>query len=125
MKSPAYTVTLDADRSRGLLTLHQSALLPDILAGGAALLAHPEWQDGFDEVWDLRALGSAPFSIRDVKVLLDFDMQTSEGIRRTAVVVERFGLRMLALSYAQIVARRRPIRIFDTLEEALAWLDAP
>ena len=69
-------------------------------------------------------MGEAQLSVKDLRALMDFDTKTGDGIRRTAIVVERFGLRMLALSYAQIAARLPPKRVFGTQEEAQAWHDA-
>jgi hypothetical protein len=96
------------------------------------LAAHPDWQPGFDMIWDGRAITFLAMMSRDVDAavakLADLDGRLGDG--RSAVVLRR----TVDLNMARLVLLRDAIsrsgppprtrRLFESVGAALRWIEA-
>lgn len=80
---------------------------------------------GASLLWDARRLTSLHISHEDVDAVVAAAnaLERATGAGRTAVVAVRFEDDVTARLFARVIgSERREIRVFTTMEEALAWL---
>lgn len=93
-----------------------------------ALYEAPGWTSGFDALWDARGVTELLMGEDDVHAIVAQTRELTDrmGPGRGAFVLARdldWMMARLLIHRARVPGRER--RTFTTIEEALAWLDAP
>jgi hypothetical protein len=123
-----YSCTISPQQRRGIVRLTGTIQGTTFMEAMEALYRSPEWQPGFDALWDARGVTELLLDERDVKaiVALMLDLTARMGPGRAAFVIAReldWMIARLLIYRTRVPSRER--RTFETMEEALAWLDAP
>lgn len=96
-----------------------------IVEAGLDLLAHADWQPGFDEVWDLRLITEFAISPEDMKAIVTFEETYAEriGHGRACVISNRFYVRALHRLFGALTRNRGRAQLTcATHEEAATTL---
>ncbi len=105
--------------------LHGSLQRADIERAILALLAHPAYVGGMNELWDFRNAHIARIQASDLMALARFVALHLERLgKRTAIVVGRdvdYGVARMWEGYAEQAAPQER-RVFRDRDEAMAWL---
>lgn len=121
---------LSVDPERRLATVRLTGTLQadDLKEAFAAMVGHPDFEAGFNSLWDLRGASAARLdfeALRDV-VRAVATRKDARGRGKVAIVVTQdvdYGVsrvyEMLASGLPTVV------NVFRTLEEAAAWFAAP
>ena len=124
----AHTLLVAPERRLAVIWLDGSVATDDIVAGLSALVARPAWEPAFDLVWDGRGIEMLlvdEAGLDAISTLTDA-IRERLGTGRSAVVVRRDIDRAIAkLIRFRGRERKREFRVFDALDEALAWIGQP
>lgn len=122
-------MNLSIDRQRRVATVKLSGTLQatDLKDGFAAMVSHPDFEPGFNSLWDLRSASLARLdfeALRDI-VRLAATKRDARGSGKVALVVTAdvdYGVsrvyEMLASGLPTVVG------VFRSVEEATAWFAA-
>lgn len=98
----------------------------EVLEAIRALLYHVDWQPGFSDLWDARAITLLVLDPRHSQEILSIanTHQARIGGGKSATVVTRqLDFEMVLLFIRRVEHAARDFRVFRDLEEALTWLD--
>jgi len=122
------SVSIDRDRRVATVRLTGTLQATDIKDAFSAMVAHPDFEPGFNSLWDLRGASAARLdfeALRDVVRAAAFK-KDARGSGKVAVVVAHdvdYGVsriyEMLASGLPTVV------NVFRRLEEAEAWFQTP
>lgn len=95
---------------------------PMILAAADRIHADPEWEDGFDVVWNCRAVHAHDVLPEDVRPIVDAEVESGDG-RDVLICSQTSGDRAISEMLAAMCRRRgKSMTVYATLDEALAAL---
>ena len=113
-------------RRFGLIQPHGDVSAESVLRSGSILVARPEWEPGFDEVWDLRFAGAFVIDPSAISRLRELEVATRErlaGSRTLFVTGDRPHLGFVAGFYGRLVRPLgRSVVACRTEAEALRYL---
>lgn len=116
---------VDSRARLGILTLSGTVDVHDLLEAMSTLYDRPEWQPGFDVLWDASGITELILGPTDIRTIVEVvrSRAVQIGHGRTAIVV----FRDLDASIARLLTRllqsdRRDRRLFQEHAVALAWL---
>ncbi|HEV2096250.1 MAG TPA: hypothetical protein VGQ82_07075 [Chthoniobacterales bacterium] len=93
----------------------------DLITHRRHVATDPSFDPAYDHVWDFLDLASARLSTELLERLAAVPLSHSAA-RRALVAASGEALKLAQLFTSYSVQAARPVRIFQTLEEARAWL---
>ena len=100
----------------------------EVIAESTRMFEDPAWRRGIDQLCDFRAVTGVAVTLDEMKRIMDLERRFDDriGPGRLALVVGSELHETLCQLYAAMARlRRRPqqIRVFLSMDEALAWMD--
>lgn len=121
-----FTHLIDAEHRLAAIRFAGTVTGAEIVEGIAALFDSPEWESGFQVIWDGRAIATLILDPDDAEqvVAASVGRRSQTGEARTAVLSLGFTVYTSALVLTLKANRNtnREIKIFESMDEALAWL---
>lgn len=124
----AYSVRIDAPARRGLVALSGTVRGDDLVGAITGLYGHEDWEPAFDTLWDATGITELILDPVDLQRVMEAAGPYVQrlGTGRSALVVARdvdVAIAKLILHRQKGDASQRDRRLFERLEEAIAWLD--
>lgn len=122
-----YDIAIRHDDGFTHVAFHGTATGRDIIEATDVLLARPDYDPGLDQLWDLNEVTELLIGPEEMVELVERDRAhvASGSMGEVCVAIVVAGeLRKLAIHLYeyQMRASGQRIRLFDTEEEAVAWL---
>ena len=118
-----FSYEIDTARRLVVIILTGDVSGRDIHDAISTYVEDPAWRPGYDRVWDSSGTKSMVLDLDEVRRIWKLleALQSRMGEGRTAVVARRDVDR----TAAEIIRAKTPwpLRIFPTMEKALAWID--
>ena len=124
----AYEIVFDKTRQLAVIRLSGYVDAGEIDAAAEAQTQHPDFEPGYNSLWDLRHTSAVDVSPEGMERLVQRKLERDEQLGlhgRIAIVVNRHTIAGAAL-LAKVRGSRQPGRVVDVFPSeklALAWLD--
>ena len=119
----ALTQVVDVTRRLVINVASGTVNIEELLENQQALRNDPGFEGSFRSLFDLRRIVDIDLSGEDLRALAQ-GSPFNAGIRRAYVVTSREQLGATRLYQAILNADRSTYKIFETYDEAIAWLDS-
>lgn len=106
----------------GIITLHGSVSGETLLAAASAMSNDEAWSPDFDRLTDARGITDLDMGLDDLHALLHLVMEGRSRAARGAIVTSREIDATIADLLRMALRKNRPVALFATMDEALAWL---
>ncbi|MCH9027150.1 MAG: hypothetical protein IIA05_08565 [Proteobacteria bacterium] len=117
-------IQIDLESAIAVVDVGEASSVPEIESAIEALLAHPDYVDGMDSIFDYRRCDFSKLSAEDLKSIARFlAPHLPRFAKRISLVVERdleYGLARMYGVYAEEIAPRER-RIFRDIDAAREW----
>lgn len=123
-----YEIEIDAYKQRGVVRFLGDVEGRDMVDAYSRLFSSGDWRLTYDSVWDFTGIESLDMSLEDVDSMMDTSRALTaagQSGRVVGVVAQEDHEIMARLIRARLTRLGREAELFETMEEAEAWLDAP
>jgi hypothetical protein len=124
----AFSCTVDRGRRLGIARVSGGVDTEELLQIIRALLEDPDWEPGFNILWDGCRITDLVVDEREMQTVASDALSRSDrlGEGKTAIVVTRDRSRELAHMFTALARHPgRDRRVFTSAREALEWLAVP
>lgn len=122
-----FTIAIDREHGLARVRFEGTTTGRDIIAATDALVAHPDYDASFDQLWVLTDVSQLIVEPDEMKALVANDQALVESgamgrVRVGIVVIGELRQLFIHLYEYQMRASGQEIRLFDTEGAAMAWL---
>ena len=120
-----FRIHVDPARRLGMAQVSGQATGADLFAANEALYSHPDWEAGFDELWDCRSIQEFVIDVGEMQALATMEIEGQEqiGSGRVVLVITREVIAMMGNLYRALVQESgRPVEVTRTLDAGATWL---